>query len=265
MKGLLNPRNLVVAALIAFLLLLPVYTSGTGNYFLLSLFTRVVILAMAATSLNLILGYGGMVSFGHAVYLGVGGYAIGILAYEGVYSGWLQWPLAIAASALGRTDYRPAQPAHARRLFHHDYARLRANGLLCGCRSQPLWRRRRAHDLSPKPVRAWLDFSNKTLFYYVCVAFLLGTIYLVYRLMNSRFGLVIQGSRSNDRRMRSIGFPTFRYRLVCFVIAGTICGISGALLANHTDFVSPAMMHWTRSGDLIVMVVLGGWVLSSGR
>jgi len=75
---------------------------------------------------------------------------------------------------------------------------------------------------------------------------------------NSRFGLVVQGSRSNDRRMRAIGFPTFRYRLTCFVIAGTICGLAGALLANHTEFVSPAMMHWTRSGDLIVMVVLGG-------
>ena len=70
--------------------------------------------------------------------------------------------------------------------------------------------------------------------------------------------MVIQGARSNDRRMRAIGFPTFRYRLACFVIAGAMCGLAGALLANHTDFISPAMMHWTRSGDLIVMVVLGG-------
>jgi len=70
--------------------------------------------------------------------------------------------------------------------------------------------------------------------------------------------MVIQGARSNERRMRAIGFPTFRYRLVCFVIAGAMCGLAGALLANHTDFISPAMMHWTRSGDLIVMVVLGG-------
>jgi branched-chain amino acid transport system permease protein len=77
---------------------------------------------------------------------------------------------------------------------------------------------------------------------------------------------VIQGARSNDRRMRAIGFPTFRYRLVCFVIAGTMCGLAGALLANHTDFVSPAMMHWTRSGDLIVMVgARAAWVRSSGR
>jgi branched-chain amino acid transport system permease protein len=258
MNSLLNPRNLVVAGLVAFLLLLPLYTSGTGNYFLLSLFTRVVILAMAATSLNLILGYGGMVSFGHAVYLGVGGYAIGILAHEGVYSGYLQWPVAIAVSAaislaIGLLSLRTRGVyfimitlAFAQMIYSVAIALDRYggdDGLTIYRRSQ---------------FGSWLDFSNKTLFYYVCVACLLGTVYLVYRLVNSRFGLVIQGARSNDRRMRAIGFPTFHYKLVCFVIAGTICGVAGALLANHTDFISPAMMHWTRSGDLIVMVVLGG-------
>src|SRR6202040_1233756 len=103
-----------------------------------------------------------------------------------------------------------------------------------------------------------LNLSSKTQFYYVCLVLLLGTIYLVWRLVNSRFGMVIRGSRSNERRMQAIGFPTFRYKLACFVIAGTLCGLAGALLANQTDFVSPAMMHWTRSGDLMVMAVLGG-------
>jgi branched-chain amino acid transport system permease protein len=103
-----------------------------------------------------------------------------------------------------------------------------------------------------------LDLSNKTVFYYLCLTLLAAAIYLVWRLVNSRFGMLIAGARSNDRRMQAIGFPTFRYRLACFVIAGTMCGLAGALLANHTDFISPAMMHWTRSGDLIVMVVLGG-------
>ena len=103
-----------------------------------------------------------------------------------------------------------------------------------------------------------INLSNKTVFYYVCLVILMASIYLVWRLVNSRFGMVIQGSRSNDRRMHAIGFPTFRYRLACFVIAGMMCGLAGVLLANHTDFISPAMMHWTRSGDLIVMVVLGG-------
>ena len=96
------------------------------------------------------------------------------------------------------------------------------------------------------------------MFYYLCLALLLATVYLVWRMVNSRFGLVIQGARSNERRMRAIGFPTFRYKLTCFVIAGVLCGLSGVLLANHTNFISPALMHWTRSGDLIVMAVLGG-------
>ncbi len=87
---------------------------------------------------------------------------------------------------------------------------------------------------------------------------LLAGVYAVWRIVNSRFGLVIQGARSNERRMRAIGFPTFRYKLVCFVIAGAMCGLAGALLANHTNYISPAMMEWTRSGDLIVMAVLGG-------
>ena len=103
-----------------------------------------------------------------------------------------------------------------------------------------------------------INLSNKVQFYYICLALLFASIYLVWRIINSRFGLTIQGARSNDTRMRAIGFPTYRYKLVCFVIAGTMCGLAGALLANHTDFVSPAMMYWTRSGDLIIMVILGG-------
>jgi branched-chain amino acid transport system permease protein len=92
----------------------------------------------------------------------------------------------------------------------------------------------------------------------LCFVVLLAGIYLVSRIVNSRFGRVIEGARSNERRMRAIGFPTLRYKLVCFVIAGAMCGLAGALLANHTNFISPALMHWTRSGDLVVMVVLGG-------
>ncbi len=104
----------------------------------------------------------------------------------------------------------------------------------------------------PRPLQ------QDVVFYYVCLALLLATVYLVWRLVNSRFGMVVQGARSNETRMRAIGFPTYRYKLVCFVIAGTLGGLAGALLANHNEFVSPSTMYWTRSGDLIVMVVLGG-------
>jgi branched-chain amino acid transport system permease protein len=258
MSAHFTARNIFIAALIAFLLALPVYTGLSGNGFLLTLFTRILILAMAATSLNLIMGFGGMVSFGHAAYLGVGGYVVGILAYEGFSSGFLQWPLAILISALfglviGALSLRTRGVyfimitlAFAQMIYYVGVSLNRYgadDGLTIYRRSQ---------------FAGLLDLSNRPLFYYLCLALLLATIYLVWRLTNSRFGMVIRGARSNDRRMRSIGFPTFRYRLVCFVIAGALCGLAGALLANFTNFISPAMMHWTRSGDLIVMVVLGG-------
>jgi branched-chain amino acid transport system permease protein len=264
MIALLTPRNVVVAFLLLLLAAVPIYAAWTGNAFLVTLFTRIVILGMAATTLNLILGYGGMVSFGHAVYLGIGGYAVGILAYEGVTSGFVQWPLAILVSALfalivGALSLRTRGVyfimitlAFAQLLYYFGVGLDRYgadDGLSIRQRSQ---------------FAGLVNLSDRTLFYYLCLALLLVTIYLTWRLVNSRFGMVIQGSRSNDRRMRAIGFPTFRYRLTAFVIAGAICGLAGALLANHTGFISPATMHWTRSGDLIVMVVLGGMASSFG-
>jgi branched-chain amino acid transport system permease protein len=103
-----------------------------------------------------------------------------------------------------------------------------------------------------------INLSNRVQFYYLCLGCLFVGIYLIWRIVNSRFGMVVQGLRSNEQRMQAIGFPATRYRLVCFVISGTMCGLAGALLANNTDFVSPAVMYWTRSGDLMVMVILGG-------
>ena len=263
MTAWLNPRTIVVVGLLIFLALVPVYAALTGNVFPMTLFTRIIILAIAATSLNLILGYGGMVSFGHAVYLGIGGYAVGILAHEGVGSGFVQWPVAIGASALfalivGALSLRTRGVyfimitlAFAQLVYYFGVGLDRYgadDGLTIYRRSQ----------------FAGLDLADRRVFYYLCLVLLIGTIYLVRRLANSRFGLVIRGARSNDRRMQAIGFPTFRYRLATFVIAGMICGLAGALIANHTGFISPAMMHWTRSGDLIVMVVLGGMASSFG-
>ncbi|HVX98843.1 MAG TPA: branched-chain amino acid ABC transporter permease [Pseudorhodoplanes sp.] len=251
-------RNGVIAALLAILVLLPLYVALGGNPFVITLFTRIIILAMAATSLNLIMGYGGMVSFGHAAFIGTGGYAVGILADAGVKSGFVQWPAAIAVSAfaallIGALSLRTRGVYFimitlglAQVLYYVAVGLDRYggdDGLTIYSRSE---------------FGRAVNLSNKTVFYYVCLIMLFAVIALVWRLANSRFGLVIRGSRSNDRRMQAIGFPTFRYRLACFVIAGSICGLAGALLANHTEFVSPAMMHWTRSGDLIVMVVLGG-------
>ena len=258
MSQLLTVRNIVVAGLLIFLALLPVYVAAGGNAFLLTLFTRIIILAIAATSLNLIMGYGGMVSFGHALYVGVGGYAVGILAQESFTSAFVQWPVALAASALialavgalslrTRGVYFIMITLGFAQVFYYVAVGLDRYG---GDDGLTIYQR--------SEIGGLINLSNKIVFYYFCLAVFLATALFMWRLVNSRFGLVIQGSRSNERRMRAIGFPAFRYRLVCFVIAGTICGLAGALLANHTEFISPAMMHWTRSGDLIVMAVLGG-------
>src|SRR5207248_2572493 len=209
MKGKLDARNLVTALLVAGLIVLPLYSQASGNVFVLTLLTRIVILALAAASLNLIMGYGGMMSFGHAAYLGIGGYAVGILAQEGFGSGFLQFPVALAASAI--------------------YA------LVIG-----------ALSLRTRGVY----------FIMITLAFAQMAYYVASGL--ARYGMVVLGLRSNEQRMQAIGFPAKRYKLVCFVISGTLCGLAGALLANNTDFVSPAVMYWTRSGDLMVMVILGG-------
>ncbi|MGB8051088.1 MAG: branched-chain amino acid ABC transporter permease [Pseudolabrys sp.] len=258
MTSVFNLRTIVGLLLLLALVLLPVYVELTGSRFLLTLFTRIAILALAAVSLNLILGYGGMMSFGHAAYLGIGGFAVGILAFEGVTTGFVQWPVALLVSAffalvIGALSLRTRGVyfimitlAFAQMAYYIVAGLARYGG------DDGLTIQKRSQFIAP------INLSNKVQFYYICLALLCAAIYLVWRLINSRFGMAIQGARSNDTRMRAIGFPTYRYKLTCFVIAGTLCGLAGALLANHTDFVSPAMMYWTRSGDLIIMVVLGG-------
>jgi len=258
MKVLFDARNAVVALVIAGLLLLPLYTSMSGNVFALTLFTRIVIFALAAVSLNLIMGYGGMMSFGHAAYLGIGGYAVGILAAEGIGSGFVQWPVVLLASALfavvigtlslrTRGVYFIMITLAFAQMAYYIASSLSRYG---GDDGLTIYKRSDFGGL--------INLSNRVQFYYLCLTCLFAGIYLVWRIVNSRFGLVVQGLRSNEARMQAIGFPATRYRLVCFVIAGTLCGLAGALLANNTDFVSPAVMYWTRSGDLMVMVILGG-------
>src|SRR5437764_10019161 len=210
--GIITPRLGLNVAVIITLAAVPAYAAMTGNTFALTLFTRVVILAIAALSLNLIMGFGGMVSFGHAAYLGIGGYAVGILAKEGVASGFVQWPLALVLSglfalAVGALSLRTRGVYFIMiTLAFGQVVYYVANGLdrYGGDDGLTIQRRSQFGDL--------VNLSNKTAFYYVCLALLLGAILLVWRIVNSRFGMVIRGARSNDRRMRSIGFPGDRYR-----------------------------------------------------
>ncbi|SCB19243.1 amino acid/amide ABC transporter membrane protein 2, HAAT family [Bradyrhizobium yuanmingense] len=254
----LSVSKAVTALMLAGLVLLPLYSHLTGNIFILTLFTRIIILALAAASLNLIMGFAGLMSFGHAAYLGIGGYAVGMLAQEGVGSGFIQFPVAIAASGIyalviGALSLRTRGVYFIMiTLAFAQMAYYVASGLARYGGDDGLTIYTRS-DFS-----GLIDLGNRTQFYYLCLACLFGVMLLIWRIVNSRFGLVVQGLRSNEQRMQAIGFPAKRYQLVCFVISGTMCGLAGALLANNTDFVSPAVMYWTRSGDLMVMVILGG-------
>jgi branched-chain amino acid transport system permease protein len=204
------------------------------------------------------MGFGGMMSFGHAAYLGIGGYAVGMLAQEGVGSGFIQFPVALAASAIyalviGALSLRTRGVYFIMiTLAFAQMAYYVASGLARYGGDDGLTVYKRS-DFS-----GLINLSNRTQFYYLCLACLFAVIVLIWRIVNSRFGLVLQGLRSNEQRMQAIGFPAKRYKLVCFVISGMMCGLAGALLANNTDFISPAVMYWTRSGDLMVMVILGG-------
>ncbi len=250
-------REIFNFLLIAILALVPVYSWMSGNTFIITLVTRALVYAIAAMSLNLIMGYGGLVSFGHAMFLGIGGYAAGIMAFHGNTNGLLQFPLAffvagLFAMIIGALSLRTRGVyfimitlAFAQMVYFAGVG-LEAYGADDG---MTLSRRSR---LGP------IDLADRNQLYLFCLAVLLFTVWMMGRIVNSRFGMVLRGAKSNETRMLALGFPVFRYRLAAFTMAGAWCGIAGALMANQAAFVSPAMMHWVQSGDLIVIVVMGG-------
>jgi branched-chain amino acid transport system permease protein len=254
--ALLTRRGLIAALVLVLMALVPLLTQLFDQRYLLSVGTRIVIWAIAATSLNMILGYGGLVSFGHAAFLGIGGYVVGILSANGIQDGWLQWPVALAVAILWagligalslrtRGVYFIMITLAFAQLVYYLASGLEAYGGDDG--------------LNFSRSRLWvLDLRDKSSFYWLCFAALLGTLWFCGRMAHSRFGYVLRGARSNELRMLALGFPVFHYRLAAFVIAGALGGLSGILLANEGAYVSPAMMSWVKSGDLIVMVVLGG-------
>jgi branched-chain amino acid transport system permease protein len=244
-------------ALIAGLALVPVVAHAIGQLFYITLFTRILIFAIAALGLNLILGYGAMVSFGHALYLGIGAYAVGILSYHGVTSGWAHLAAALAAGAVvavtvGWVCLRTTGVAFI--MITLAFAQM----LYFLAVSLKLYGGDDGLTIAARSDFGVLDLSHNTVFYYAVFAILVGLLYVLRRLVDSRFGWVLRGSRSNARRMEALGFPTLRYRLAAYVISALVCVVAGVLLANLTRFASPSYMQWQASGDLIVMIVLGG-------
>ncbi|HMH50235.1 MAG TPA: branched-chain amino acid ABC transporter permease [Candidatus Acidoferrum sp.] len=253
-----SPRALAVGAGLLALASVPLVAAVLNQPFYLDLFRRIMIFAIAALSLDLILGYGGMVSFGHAAYLGVGAYAVGVLTHHGVQNGFVQWGLAIAGSALvalaiGAVSIRTSGVyfimitlAFTQMLYYLGISIAEYGG----------------DDGMRLPARSQfgglLDLRDGVTFYYLVLVVLVLCLFLSHRFVNARFGMVVRAAKSNEARARAIGFSPYRYKLAAFVIAGAMCGIAGALLVNHTEYLTPEFMHWTRSGEILFMVILGG-------
>jgi branched-chain amino acid transport system permease protein len=250
-------RTLTLVGGLLVLLLVPVVAALADQPFYLDLFRRIMIFAIAAVSLDLILGFGGMVSFGHAAYLGIGAYAVAIPAFYGITSGLVQWTLALVLSglialAIGAVSLRTSGVsfimitlAFAQMLYYLGIS-INAWGADDGMR------------LARRSEFGVVNLANGYVFYYVVLGLLVVLLGLGHRLVNARFGVVIRAAKSNEPRMRAIGFSTFRYKLAAFAIAGAVGGLAGALLTNQTEYLTPSYMHWTRSGEIMVMVILGG-------
>ncbi len=251
-------RAVIVAVGGVLLALVPPIAALTDQPFYLDLFRRMMIFAIAAVSLDLILGYGGMVSFGHAAYLGIGAYAVGIPAYHGITNGFVQLGLAVAASALvalviGAISLRTSGVyfimitlAFAQMLYYLGISLETYggdNGMRLAARSR---------------FGGPIDLAQPATFYYLVLAILVLLLVAGRRLVASRFGMVVRAAKANEPRARAIGFSTARYKLTAFVIAGATAGLAGALLANQTEYLTPDFMHWTRSGEIMFMVILGG-------
>jgi branched-chain amino acid transport system permease protein len=251
-------RRWLLFAVLAAALVFPLLAEPLGWEFYVGFASRIMIYALAASSLNLILGYGGMLSFGHAAFVGAGAYVVGILMAEGVASAWLAWPLAIVvagalAAAVGAISLRTRGVyfimitlAFAQMLYYISVG-MKAYG---------------GEEGLNLPTRSGVGFGlnlkDDVTFYYLVLAILVAALYGLHRLANARFGRAVEAIRENETRMEAIGFPTYRYKLACFAIGGAVAGLAGALLANQNSYVNPNLLYWTQSGSLMIMVILGG-------
>jgi branched-chain amino acid transport system permease protein len=253
-----NRETVLCRAVMLALALVPPVTAYLHQPFYADVLARIMIFAIAAVSLNFILGFGGMVSFGHAAFLGLGAYVVGLSLANGLDNGFAHLALVVAVSAatafvIGAICLRTSglyfimiTLALAQLLYFLGVGLKQYGG------DDGFTFRGRSN------FGAWLPLGNDVVLYYVIWAVLALSLFLIGRFVEARFGMALRGTRSNERRMRSLGLPTYRYKLAAFVIAGILCAVAGALLANLTQFVSPAYMHWTRSGELLIMVIMGG-------
>jgi branched-chain amino acid transport system permease protein len=247
--------TVVPVLLFAGLALLPF---AGGETFILDRLIRIMAFAVAAIGLDLILGYGALISFGHAAFIGIGAYAVGILAAHGINEAAVALPVALIAAMLfaGLTGLVALRTKGVYfimiTLAFGQMVFFTASSLAPYGGDDGLTIRMR-DTMFGYPL-----LDNRLAFYYVAFACLLASYLLCRSIVAARFGRVFRGARENPARIASIGFDAHRFQLAAYVISGGLGGVGGFLLANVTDFVSPAYMSWQRSGDLLIMVIFGG-------
>lgn len=250
-------RRLLAIAVLGALIALPWLAQVFDQSFYVSFASRVLIFAMIATSLNFVIGFGGMLSFGHAAFFGAGAYSVAVLAQNGIGSALVAWPLAVGVAALlalviGAISLRTRGVYFI--MITLAFAQM-AFYLVVSLKS---WGGDDGLSLPQRSTFGLLDLKDDAVFYYVVLGLLALVLFAFDRLAHARFGRVIQGIRENETRMEALGYPVFAYKLVCFVIGGAVAGLAGALIANQAGMASPNLLFWTQSGTLLVMVVLGG-------
>lgn len=262
MRKLFTTTNLSVLGFLM-LMVFPLVAPALNLDFYISFVRRVLIFALAATSLNFILGYGGMVALGHAAFFGAGAYVVAILSAQGVSQALIAWPAAmgvagVLALVIGLISLRTRGVyfimitlAFAQMVFYL-FISLRQYGGEDGI------------NLVGPSLLPGLNLADNQTFYYVVLCVVMTCLWCLNRLVQARFGQALQGIRENESRMEALGYPVFRIKLLAFVIAGVLAGLAGALLASHNQFVSPSLMHWTASANLIIMVIVGGIGLRYG-
>ncbi|MBC7202716.1 MAG: branched-chain amino acid ABC transporter permease [Pusillimonas sp.] len=246
------------AALFLFALsVVPIIALQIGDTYFITLFSRIMILGMAAVGLNLVLGFGGLVSLGHALYIGMGAYAVGVMSFHGLNNAWLQLFVAmfcgaIVALLLGAVALRTKGLSFI--MITLAFAQM-AYYVAVGLRQ---YGGEDGMALNQRSDFVFFSVKNEIQLYYLIFVVLLVIIYVLTRLINSRFGLVLRGSKHNLGRMTALGYPILRYRLVAYLISALICVLAGFFLANVAKYVAPSYMSWHVSAEIIVMAVLGG-------
>jgi branched-chain amino acid transport system permease protein len=259
-----------IIILLATLALVPPLATALDQPFLIRVFTRVVVFAMAAVALNVVLGFGGLVSLLHAGLFGIGGYVVAVLAHHdfnaqpllgvlphGSSDLALSIPIAVlivgaAAAATGVVSLRTSGSYFImitlafNQMLYYFFVALQQYGGEDGL------------QILSALHFAGVDITRRIPFYYICLGTLGAILVFLTWMVESRFGMVLRAAAQNDRRVVVLGIPPLRYRLTAFALSGMIVGLAGALWAAGQQFISPADMSWIRSGDLVVMTVLGG-------